>query len=190
MKPSSEHFSAGEGNAGACADPIANPLGALMAKHLLRDGEIVHLMIRPSRWFILLTSLRFLSLVAILICVLEIYLHQHGQDPRHRCVEIGVGIMAGRVMWAILQWMSRLYVLTNLRILSIKGVFNSEIFDCPLRKIARVSLEMPPKEKFLMVGTVIIIPQDEQLPIGSWWIVSKPLEVLQCIRRAIQNAKM
>ena len=40
-------------------------------------------------------------------------------------------------MWALLQWTNRLYVLTDLRIVSITGVFNAQIFDCPLRKIAR-----------------------------------------------------
>jgi hypothetical protein len=189
MKPSSEHFATGEGNAGACAGPVANPLGELLARHLLRDGEIVQLMIRPSRWFILLTSLRFLSIVAILVCALEIYMNQHGRDPRHRCIEIGVGVMAGRVMWAIIQWMSRLYVLTNLRILSIKGVFNSEIFDCPLRKVARVSLDMSPKEKIFLVGSITLIPQDDNMPIGAWWIISKPVEVLHMVRRAVQNAR-
>jgi hypothetical protein len=188
MKPSNDHFAAVEGDAGAYAGQIANPLGALMAKHLLRDGEIIQLMLRPSRWFILLTSLRFLTLVAILICVSVIYLHDHGRDPR-RFIEIGVGIMAGRVMWAILQWMGRLYVLTNLRILSIKGVFNTEVFDCPLRKVARVSLEAPYKEKIFFVGSVTIIPQDEQMPIGCWWIISQPLQVYQIIRRSIQNAR-
>jgi hypothetical protein len=189
VRPTNELFASGEGNVGACAGPVANPLGALLAKHLLRDGEIVQLMIRPSRWFILLTSLRFLSLVTILVCVMEIYLHQHGQDPRHRCIEVGVGVMAGRVMWAILQWMSRLYVLTNLRILAVKGVFNTEIFDCPLRKVARVSLDMSPKEKIFLVGSITIIPQDDNMFIGAWWIISKPVEVLQMVRRAVQNAR-
>jgi hypothetical protein len=187
MKPSAEHFAvAGEGE--ACAGPMANPFGALLAKHLLRDGEIVQLMIRPSRWFILLTCLRFLSLVAILISVSVIYMHEHGRDPR-RCVEIGVGIMAGRVMWAVLQWMSRLYVLTNLRILSLKGVFNPEIFDCPLRKVARVSSEASVKEKSFFVGTIVIVPQDEQMPIGTWSIISRPDDILQIIRRSVQNAR-
>jgi len=43
-------------------------------------------------------------------------------------------LVAARLMWAIQQWTARLYVLTDMRILRIAGVFNVSIFDCPLRK--------------------------------------------------------
>ena len=55
-------------------------------------------------------------------------------------VEAGIFVLAGRVMWAVLQWMSRMYILTDLRVIRLSGVFHVDIYDCPLRKIARTRL--------------------------------------------------
>ena len=49
-------------SAPAAAAPDAvllNPLAALMSRHVLRDGEVVILMLRPSLWFIPFVCLRF-----------------------------------------------------------------------------------------------------------------------------------
>ncbi len=37
----------------------------MLARHILRDGEVVLLVTKPSLWFILLSSLRFMAIVSI-----------------------------------------------------------------------------------------------------------------------------
>src|SRR5438067_7160997 len=113
---------------GAAAVPTAtNPVSALMAGQVLRDGELILLLLRPSRWFILLTSLRFLAIAAILMALTVIFEDRlHG---KRQYLEIGVLLILGRLSWAVLQWMGRLYILTDMRIIRLSGVFHVDVFD-------------------------------------------------------------
>jgi len=92
-------------------------------------------------------------------------------------------------VWATLQWMSRLYILTDLRVLSISGVFNVNIFDCPLRKVARTRLLRSNEERFTGVGSIEIIPQDDSLPFGQWQMISQPAAVHEQMVATINRAK-
>src|SRR5690349_5663162 len=61
-----------EGVAAAPAVP-GTPLAALLAGHVLSDGEVILLIIKPSVWFVLLSSLRFLAAVAILVIAAKVF---------------------------------------------------------------------------------------------------------------------
>ncbi|MGE5611526.1 MAG: hypothetical protein ACM359_19910 [Bacillota bacterium] len=173
---------------GAAAATATTPIAALMAGHVLRDGELVILILRPSRWFILLSSLRFLAIVAIFM-ILAIILDDKILLRPRQCVEVGLFLMAGRLMWAILQWMGRYYILTDMRIVRLAGVFNVDIFDCPLRRVARILLETTFKERLCRIGSITIVPQDDQLSPDQWQMVSRPRQVHDQILAAITRAK-
>jgi hypothetical protein len=85
--------------------------------------------------------------------------------------------------------MSRLYILTNLRILRLSGVFNVEIYDCALRKVARSLLDRTLPERLCRIGSILIIPQEEDCPIGSWQMVAEPGRVQQQVAAAIARAR-
>jgi hypothetical protein len=85
--------------------------------------------------------------------------------------------------------MSRLYILTDLRIVRISGVFTLTIFDCPLRKVARTRMLYTMRERLLRLGTIEIIPSDETYPIGAWQTIAKPLVVHDQIVAAVNRAK-
>src|SRR5688572_476245 len=167
-----------EADAAAPAAPAlpATSLAAVIAGHVLRDGELVLLMLRPSRWFILLSSLRFLAVAIILMagCVIfddRIRIHSR------QCIDVGVFAIAVRLMWATLQWAGRVYILTDLRIIRVSGVFSIHIFDCPLRRVARTLLEVTFKERLCRVGSIVIIPQDEDSPLGTWRMIAQPRQI-------------
>jgi hypothetical protein len=92
-------------------------------------------------------------------------------------------------MWAVLQWMSRLYILTDLRIIRLSGVFTLDVFDCPLRKIARTRILYTVRERILGLGSVEIIPADENYPIGMWQTIARPVAINDQIVAAINRAK-
>lgn len=174
----------------AVAEPAIplSPLAALWSGQILRDGEVVLLMQRPSRWFILLSGLKFHAICVILMTVAVIYDERLANNSR-QLIELGVFAMAGRLMWSVLQWMGRLYILTDLRILRISGVFSLNIFECALRKVARTMLEVTVQERLFRIGSIVIIPQDEDTPIGTWQMVSRPRRVHEKVVAAINRAK-
>jgi hypothetical protein len=179
------------GNEAAAADGIAAAapsLATMLTRHLVRDGEIILLTLKPSIWFILFTAMRFCAIVLIVMIGVQILMYQAPYRARV-FVEVGALLIAGRVMWAVLQWMSRLYILTDMRILILSGIFVADIFDCPLRKVGRTRIVRTMKDRPLNLGAIEIIPFDETMPIGMWQTISRPREVHQQIVAAINRAK-
>jgi len=169
----------------AVARPAATSVATLLTRHILRDGETVLLLLKPSLWFILFGSLRFIAVALILVISFELWLPRY----LHLAVEAGVLLITARVAWAILHWMGRLYLLTDLRILRLSGVFTTEIFDCPLRKVARTRLVPTFRERLLGLGSIEIIPSDDQRPCSTWQTIARPAHVHEQIQRAIARAK-
>jgi hypothetical protein len=169
-------------------EPAVGSLATLLTRHILRDGELVLLALKPSVWFILLSSMRFLVIVLILMIASKVFDRELPSHPI-AYIEAGLFLMVGRLMWAVMQWTSRLYVLTDLRILRIAGVFNVTIFDCPLRKIARTRLIRTFREKVLGLGSIEIIPMDEDCPFGMWQMIGKAERVHETVVATINRAK-
>ncbi len=179
---------ASEGAAVAAAPPFSPSLATLLASHILRDGELVLLILKPSFWFVLLSSLRFIAIVLILAMAAKVF-DTHLPGPNRNYQETAVTIIGVRLLWATLQWMGRLYILTDLRILCVWGVFNIELFDCPLRKVARTRLVRGLADQAVAVGSIEIIPQDESSPFGVWQTVGRPKKVHEQILATISRAK-
>jgi hypothetical protein len=104
-------------------------------------------------------------------------------------LEAALFVITGRVMWSVLQWMGRLYILTDQRVLRITGIFSVEVFDCPLRKVVRARMVSTSREKLVGVGSIEIIPADEAIPSAIWQTIARPKEILERLRSAIARAK-
>src|SRR4051794_18478645 len=154
------HPSEGVAGAATAGAPTATSLAVLLTRHILRDGELVILLLKPSVWFIVLSSLRFAAVVLILLFA-AIYFDEHVPYNNFVWIEAAIFLISGRLMFAVLQWTARLYVLTELRIIRISGVFNVHVFDCPLRKVARTRLIYSSRERLLRLGSIEIIPSDD-----------------------------
>jgi hypothetical protein len=163
------------------------PLGAMLVRHIIRDGEVVLLALKPSFWFIVLSSLRFSS--AVCIAALGAIAYDARHDREWFYIEAAIFLVAGRVMWAVLQWMGRLYVLTDLRIIRLSGVLRVEIFDCALRKVGRTQVTVSLRERLCATGSVEILPCDESRAPGVWQTIARPREVNELIVATINRAK-
>lgn len=178
-----------EGGAATAADalPFRTSLAALLTGHILRDGEVVLLILKPSLWYIVFSSMRFAAAVLIVAIAAQLWLH-----PPHVAGSVayaGAFLLAGRVMWAVLQWMGRLYVLTDMRIVRLSGVFNVEIYDCALRKLAGTRLTRTFREKLWRLGSIEIIPVDDSCPPSTWQTVRRPAEVHAKVQATIERAR-
>jgi hypothetical protein len=174
----------------AAAVPSVTSVASLLERRVLRDGELILLILKPSRWYILLSSLLFAGCVAIIACALHLsFMSQTSQSPSRYFIDAGLFVVSCRIMWAILNWMGRIYVLTDQRILRISGVFSIEIFDCPLRKLARARVVRPFGERLLRLGTIEFYPSDETRTGAAWQTVNRPTEVLEHIEAAVRKAK-
>ncbi len=167
--------------------PFRASLAALLAGHVLQDGELVLMILRPSRWFILLKSMVFIGVTTLLVAAAIL---ADGRLPGHPAayLELGALAVAGRLMVAVLQWMSRFYVLTDLRIAAISGVFTLEIFDCPLRRVGQVHYYANWRERLLGLGNLTICPDDDSRP-GQWASVARGTEVHERVCQAVAKAK-
>ena len=147
-------------------------------------------MLKPSVWFILLSSLRFIAITVIVLSAIFVFdIDDRMHANKLPIIEAGVFVFAGRLMWAVLQWTARLYVLTDLRILRISGVFTVNIFDCPLRKVARTRLLLMTRERIMGLGSIEIIPLEEDWPEGVWRTIARPRQVHEQVVAAINKAK-
>jgi hypothetical protein len=163
-------------------------LTALLTGHLLQDGEVILLILKPSLWFIVLSSLRWAAVVGIGLVAAKIYDESlPGKNAAY--LEAGVFVLAGRLMFAVLQWMSRVYVLTDMRILRLSGIFAPQLYDCPLRRVAGTRISFTTRERILGLGSIDIAANDPDCGSTQWQTVDKPRQVHEQIVAAIQRAK-
>ena len=163
-------------------------IGMLLTNHVLQDGELVLLVLKPSVWFVLISSSWTIGLVLIGLLSALVF-DEEVPGRASTWVELAVFLLAGRVMWAVLHWMGRLYILTDMRILRLSGVFNVNIFDCPLRKVARTRVLRTMRERLMRLGSIEVTPCDTECEAGAWNTVAKPDVVNEQINAAINRAK-
>jgi hypothetical protein len=181
--------------AGAVSATRSSSIAALLTGHVLRDGETVLLVLKPSLWFIVFNTFRTALAVVVLYVAARLLGDRFGVavfSQKFVLLETAIFIVAGRVMYAIMQWMGRLYVLTDQRVIRLAGVFNVDVSDCPLRKIAQTEVTASIREKLVACGTVEIQPSDSAVANGcqncSWQTIADPEDVNAQIQQAIRRA--
>jgi hypothetical protein len=168
--------------------PILAP-SEIVPGYLLDSGEIVILAIRPSVWFLVLVSIRWLLAAAVVILAAPWFV-EHFPVPwwPSGLTQTVLVITAGRLLVALLQWSSRLYVLTNRRVMSCRGVLNVRIFEAPLLQIRNTYVAVRRGERMLRVGSIGFSLQGSR-HVDAWWDhVADPENVHSRVRRAIERA--
>ncbi|MFO0972424.1 MAG: PH domain-containing protein [Phycisphaerae bacterium] len=168
----------------APAKEVAPSLRAdVIPEQLLSDGEVVLLAIKPSLWFVILVSGRFLAALALVWVATRLPLLSPVALP---VLRLALGAVLLRLVVATLQWSARLYVLTDRRVLLIRGIFNVDIFECALARIQNTWLTFSLFERLLRLGSVhMATAAGPAGGVASWKIVAQPLAVHARLREAI-----
>jgi len=173
----------------AQAPPVATLVG-VVPERLLDEGEIVILAIKPSLWFILFSSVKMVLLVLGGLLLLSLVEPYTGIRLARRPVcQVAAALIVIQVTVAFLQWLSRLYVLTNRRVMRIKGVFNVDVFECGLTRIQNTFMTLAIHERFFGLGTIQFATAGTGTIEAAWININSPLEVHEMVRRAINQAK-
>lgn len=163
--------------------------GDLLPAHLLDGGEVVLFAIKPSPWFVLFVSARWLLAVGAIILLSSWVATVIGMSSGAPVVKAALTLGAGRVGFAILEWASRLYVLTNRRVMRIRGVFNINLFDCSLLRIEQTQIVLSWYERLFALGTISFVTTSDRAFEVAWPHVAHPAEVHEQVRAAISRAR-
>ncbi len=172
--------------ADAVDSTVRMPLVDLLAGHVMQHGEMVQMLLKPSRWFIVLDSLGFIGLSVVATLGLRM-INVRPFDTTVATIQFLILLSAGRLMWSVLQWMGRYYILTDLRVIRVAGVFTVDVQSYPLRRVEAVKLYRPTGERLLNKGTLDIIGS-EGAPIG-WQTISRPKRIMERVQIAVTRAR-
>ncbi len=157
---------------------------------ILDGDEVIQVSLRPSLWYIPLSCVRWLAAVAFLASVVVIASIRSGWRPgAWIALELIVLLGLARVGLSSLQWASRLYVLTNRRVLRFRGVLRVETAQCPLARVGRADLALSTLQRITGVGTLRVEAGDASGDDLAWEHVRNPAEVYRIVTTAIRRAQ-
>lgn len=163
---------------------------SMPASAILQGNEIIELYIKPSRWFIALESAPTAGPSLVLAGL--VYWADHAIWSESALVVVMLLLVltaVASVGLAALQWASRVYVLTNRRVMRFRGIVNVQFDECPLLSIARLELRTPWYQRWVWVGTIGITARNESGEVMAWRMVTRPQEVYRKLRRAIEESQ-
>ena len=155
---------------------------------LLDGGETVILALKPSMWYLVLVSARWLLGAALVVLLGPWLVRVYPAISHLALTQIAVIVTAVRLVLALVQWSSRLYVLTNRRVMCYRGVTRICLFEAPLVRIRNTYIKARPVERLCNVGSIGFSLEGEKKVDGWWEQVGEPHDVHKRIRRAIERA--
>lgn len=161
----------------------------LVPADLLSGGEIIVLAIKPSGWFILLASLPVIALAVVAAAVTFVVDVYRSGTPAEAVMCLCAVAALIRVTAACWQWLGRTYVLTNRRIVTVRGLIHPRITTAALSDVRRAVLAATVTERLVGVGTIYCLTDSENAPAVTWNALSKPTEIHEIVMETIERAK-
>ena len=157
----------------------------------LQDGEIILLSIRPS--FAWAVRYWIPAIVVHWLLVVARALMTKGISPATDPFVIAVSsVLAAFLVAVTLNWHRRRYVLTDKRVLVVRGIFNREADEMPLTAVRRVQLvelrgPMLPRRGHEPVSGTMLFLDHGGSPGVRWDLVDRPAEVERVVCEAIKR---
>lgn len=167
--------------------PVATPKAA--AKLELDGNEIIQFSIKPSLWFIPLVSFKWVLAMGLLAAALSVAIRGGWTSQASIGFQVLAGVAALRVGLATVQWASRLYVLTNRRVMRFMGILNVRVVECPLAKISAADLHSAWYERPLRLGSIRMVSALDDAAVIAWEQLAHPADIHDRLLRSIRKAQ-
>ena len=161
----------------------------LLPGDLLADDETVIFAIKPSLWSIAFVSFRTVAVASLLALGTYIlgpafHLGVYGLY----IIELCGFVVLGRVGLALLQWASRTYVLTDRRVIRIRGVLTIDIFQSSLTRIQNTFMVLTLPARFFGLGDIEFTTAGTGGIEAVWRHLKNPLPIHHQLLRAMNTA--
>ena len=155
---------------------------------VIDGGEIVVLAIKPSMWRPVFESAVWLITCCVGAAVLS-WLGRPipGLSPASTA-QILLLVGLGRLGIAIAHWVPRWHVLTNRRLIDIRGVRSMQVDACLLVRIRNTYVHRSAAERITELGTITFVNTESTMAPRRWRSIAKPESIHVQIRKAIENA--
>ncbi len=169
------------------ASSAAGVTQGLARQNVLHENELVILMLRPSVWYILVTSSTYI------VVVLSLALLSETSAVIGRLISLPTmatitGILVFcRLLYGVMEWIGHHYILTNCRLITIQGLLQPQITQTVLGRIADISRKESISQKILRTGTLTFTIEAVQSQSLTWHWIRSPQRVEQQIRQAISR---
>ena len=148
----------------------------IIAPSLLLPAEVVIFELKPSLWYVAMTSLP-IAAVGVAVVLLALTIEELTPALRHWGLIIGIWVVGVRLAVALLQWLGRTYVLTDRRVLMQYGVFDVRVECMGLEEIENTFVAQASAQRVLSIGTLFF--QCGLAPRAglAWEHISHPKEI-------------
>ncbi len=160
----------------------------ILRKYVPADERVV-LWLRPSllfivirAWWVVVAVVALAGVVRLVAGVLD------APQVASRAVWGGAGLVVLVLVWQFLEWLSRLYVLTERRLICVAGVLMQNVADVPLRNVRNVVVVRGVIERLTGLGTLGAASAGTDGYEVVWLLVRRPDEVLRTVRGAVDQA--
>jgi hypothetical protein len=174
------------------AEPsVAASAEADVAQELLQGGEVIVLAIRPSPWYVLIVS-RSVWLTAGLVAALVGLgqaVGQVGVAGSNVVFAVCGGAAAVGVVSGALRWVGRLYILTNRRVLRIRGMVRPDVCQVLLTEMRSAELSVSVSERLVGVGTLLFPTDGGDSGDSAWECIARPAEIQQQVEQTRRRAR-
>lgn len=170
-------------------DAIDARIAAMLPPQLLQPSEIIILLLKPSPLFIILSCAGFLIGVLAVASIGLLLInagHAIGID-RRELITAAVAVCFLRLCWQFLEWLSRVYVLTDLRVIRVQGVLRVQVFETPLKRVQHTHTLFSIRERLFNLGTIGFATAGTGHVEAAWQMVARPLEVHRIVVQTLNR---
>ncbi|MDX2199753.1 MAG: PH domain-containing protein [Phycisphaerae bacterium] len=168
---------------------VVPPRVPALQGEVLSGDELIQVSLKPSPWYIWFVSWRWVVSMALAAALIFVAKPAASVGYDAFLINCCIVVALGRVMYAVQQWASRHYYLTNRRVVRVTGVLRTDFRDCLLTRVSVCQVRAAAYQRWLNLGSVQIRSADARSHAVNWNFVANPHKVHELLVRAIRRAQ-